>query len=186
MLTQSVRQPYPIVATHKANAGNGRTIHNRELSGRLSRNEATAAKTLVARAPSMPRTKSGCRIRSEKSGRTPCAMAMRPRTIAANASQSPARTIGGRRRRTGVAVSTSASIRSGVLEPISKSFEEDHEAGELNEAEEVLAVVLPADEDAALPLDPGEEAFDEPTSHVRLSRLRSCVGILLRLARCGA
>src|SRR6516225_77437 len=52
------------------------------------------------------------------------------------------------------------------LEPISKSFEEDHEAGELDEAEEVLAVVLPADEDAALPLDPGEEAFDEPTSHV--------------------
>ena len=53
-----------------------------------------------------------------------------------------------------------------LLEPISKSFEEDHEAGELDEAEEVLAVVLPADEDAALPLDPGEEAFDEPTSHV--------------------
>ena len=52
------------------------------------------------------------------------------------------------------------------LEPISKSFEEDHEAGELDEAEEVLAVVLPADEDAALPLDPGEEALDEPTSHV--------------------
>ena len=52
------------------------------------------------------------------------------------------------------------------LEPISKSFEEDHEAGELDEAEEVLAVVFPADEDAALPLDPGEEAFDEPTSHV--------------------
>ena len=52
------------------------------------------------------------------------------------------------------------------LEPISKSFEEDHELGELDEAEEVLAVVLPADEDAALPLDPGEEAFDEPTSHV--------------------
>jgi len=45
------------------------------------------------------------------------------------------------------------------LEPISKSFEEDHEAGELDEAEEVLAVVLPADEDAALPLDPGEGAY---------------------------
>ena len=62
------------------------------------------------------------------------------------------------------------SIRRSVvwtrLEPISKSFEEDHEAGELDEAEEVLAVVFPADEDAALPLDPGEEAFDEPTSHV--------------------
>src|SRR5215469_8856741 len=56
--------------------------------------------------------------------------------------------------------------RANLLEPISKSFEEDHEAGELDEAEEVLAVVFPADEDAALPLDPGEEAFDEPTSHV--------------------
>ena len=59
-----------------------------------------------------------------------------------------------------------APRRGKWLEPISKSFEEDHEAGELDEAEEVLAVVLPADEDAALPLDPGEEAFDEPTSHV--------------------
>ena len=48
------------------------------------------------------------------------------------------------------------------LEPISKSFEEDHEAGELDEAEEVLVVVLPADEDAALPLDPGEEALARP------------------------
>jgi hypothetical protein len=47
-----------------------------------------------------------------------------------------------------------------------KIVEEDHEAGELDEAKEVLAVVLSADEDAALPLDPGEEAFDEPTSHV--------------------
>ena len=52
------------------------------------------------------------------------------------------------------------------LEPISKSPEEDKEAGELNEAEEVLGVVLPADEDAALPLDPGEEALDDPAAHV--------------------
>src|SRR6516162_1324367 len=65
-----------------------------------------------------------------------------------------------------VSLSFSHSPTGGRLEPISKSFEEDHEAGELDEAEEVLAVVLPADEDAALPLDPGEEAFDEPTSHV--------------------
>ena len=68
------------------------------------------------------------------------------------------------------------------LEPISKSFEEDHEAGELDEAEEVLAVVLPADEDAALPLDPGEEAFDDPTPRVAaepppiLSERFSCDG----------
>ena len=58
---------------------------------------------------------------------------------------------------------TVRKFRTLLLEPISKSFEEDHEAGELDEAEEVLAVVFPADEDAALPLDPGEEAFDEPT-----------------------
>jgi hypothetical protein len=48
------------------------------------------------------------------------------------------------------------------LEPISKSSEEDNEAGELDKAEEVLSVVLPADEYATLPLYPGEEAFDEP------------------------
>jgi hypothetical protein len=48
-----------------------------------------------------------------------------------------------------------------VLEPISKSSEEDNEAGELDKAEEVLSVALPAD-DATLPLYPGEEALDEP------------------------
>jgi hypothetical protein len=52
------------------------------------------------------------------------------------------------------------------LEPISKSPEEDNEAGELDEAEKVVGVVFPADEDATLPLYPSEEAFDQPTSHV--------------------
>ena len=52
------------------------------------------------------------------------------------------------------------------LEPISKSSEEDNEAGELDKTEEVLGVILPADEDAALPLDPSEEALDQPASHV--------------------
>ena len=52
------------------------------------------------------------------------------------------------------------------LEPISKSSEEDNEAGELDKAEEVLSVILPADEDATLPLYPGEEALDEPAPHV--------------------
>ena len=51
-------------------------------------------------------------------------------------------------------------------EPISKSSEEDNEAGELDKAEEVLSVVLPADEDATLPLYPGEEPLDEPASRV--------------------
>ena len=48
------------------------------------------------------------------------------------------------------------------LEPISKSSEEDNEAGELDKAEEVLSVFPPADEYATLPLYPGEEALDEP------------------------
>ena len=55
---------------------------------------------------------------------------------------------------------------AGKLEPISKSSEEDHEAGELYKAEEVLSVVLPADEDATLPLYPGEEPLDEPSPRV--------------------
>ena len=52
------------------------------------------------------------------------------------------------------------------LEPISKSSEEDNEAGELDKAEEVLSIVLPADEDATLPLYPGEEALDQPAPHI--------------------
>src|SRR2546421_11581061 len=65
---------------------------------------------------------------------------------------------------TGGAEQMRASARQ--LEPISKSPEEDNEAGELNKAQEVLGVVLPANEDPALPLKPGEEALDEPASHV--------------------
>ena len=72
------------------------------------------------------------------------------------------------------------------LEPISKSPEEDNEAGELDETEKVVGVVFPADEDATLPLYPGEEALDQPASHVTTCRRRSCVGGLLRLERCGA
>src|SRR5262249_21492180 len=52
------------------------------------------------------------------------------------------------------------------LEPISKSPEEDNEASELYEAEEVLGVVFPTDEDAALPLNPSKEALTEPASHI--------------------
>src|SRR5215831_8723927 len=47
------------------------------------------------------------------------------------------------------------------LEPISKSPEEDKEASELYEAEEVVGVVFPTDEDAALPLNPSKEALHE-------------------------
>ena len=53
-----------------------------------------------------------------------------------------------------------------LLEPMSKSSEEDNEASELYEAEEVLGVVFPTDEDAALPLNPSKEALHEPASHI--------------------
>jgi hypothetical protein len=53
-----------------------------------------------------------------------------------------------------------------ILEPISKSPEEDNEASELYETEEVLGVVFPADEDAALPLNPSKEALHKPASHI--------------------
>jgi hypothetical protein len=51
------------------------------------------------------------------------------------------------------------------LEPISKSPEEDNEAGELDKTQEVLCVVLPADKDPTLPLNPSKEALNEPSSH---------------------
>jgi hypothetical protein len=60
-------------------------------------------------------------------------------------------------------IESSVSVK---LEPVSKSFEEDNEAGKLDKAEEIVGVVLPANEDSALPLDPGEEALNEPASHV--------------------
>ena len=52
------------------------------------------------------------------------------------------------------------------LEPISKSSEEDDETGELHEAKEVLRIKLLADKNAALPLNPGEEPFDQPASGI--------------------
>jgi hypothetical protein len=55
---------------------------------------------------------------------------------------------------------------SELLEPISKSLEEDNEASELYEAEEVLGVVFPTDQDATLPLNPSKEALHEPASHI--------------------
>ena len=53
-----------------------------------------------------------------------------------------------------------------VLEPISKSPEEDYEASESHEAKEVLGVEFPTDENATLPLDPGEESLHEPAPHI--------------------
>ena len=58
------------------------------------------------------------------------------------------------------------SPRARSLEPISKPFEEDHETCKLDKAEEIVGVVLPANEDPALPLNPGKEALDGPASHI--------------------
>ena len=70
-----------------------------------------------------------------------------------------------------------------LLEPISKSPEEDDEASELDEAEEVLRVIFPAHKYAALPLDPGEEAFYQPASGVSSkSRGRLASGVCCGLS----
>lgn len=45
-------------------------------------------------------------------------------------------------------------------------FEEHRDAGELHKAEEVRGVVLPANEKASFPLEPGKAAFDEPAPFV--------------------
>src|SRR6266498_720397 len=65
-----------------------------------------------------------------------------------------------------VVPTNSDSGQSFGLEPISKLFEEDNKAGKLDKAKEIVGVVLPANEDPALPLNPGEETLDEPASHV--------------------
>src|SRR6266511_3557305 len=73
-----------------------------------------------------------------------------------------------------MSAATSEIFWSGCLEPISKSPEEDNEAGELNKAEEVLGVVLPADEDSALPLDPGDRYRRRDHRPNSPAWLRSC------------
>ena len=57
-----------------------------------------------------------------------------------------------------------------MTEPISKSPEEDNQASELDEAEKILWVILPSNEDPTLPLNPCEEPwhsceepFDRPS-----------------------
>ena len=54
--------------------------------------------------------------------------------------------------------------RALFLEPVSKSPEEDYQASELDEAEEVLWVILPSDEDATLPLNPMRRSVRPPTA----------------------
>ena len=76
--------------------------------------------------------------------------------------------------------------RDRCIEPISKSFEEDDEASELHEAKEVLRIKLPADKDAALPLNPGEEPFDQPAPGISpksasiLRRVLAAIGAVRR------
>ena len=56
------------------------------------------------------------------------------------------------------------------VEPISKSFEEDDEAGTLYEAKDVLRKRLPADKNAALLLNPDEETV-RPTSGLHIGEV---------------
>src|SRR5271166_6492714 len=72
------------------------------------------------------------------------------------------------------------------LEPISKSLEEDDKASELHEAEEVLRIKFPADQYAALPLNPGEEPFDQPAPRISAKAAPILQAHLRRLDRCGA
>ena len=53
-----------------------------------------------------------------------------------------------------------------ALEHILKTPEEDHDAGEVQEAGEILDVILVSDRDAAEGRQPGEEAFDLPAPFV--------------------
>ena len=63
-------------------------------------------------------------------------------------------------------INDKGQVAGSYLEPISKSFEEDNEAGKLDKAKEIVSVVLPTNEYPALPLNPDEEALDEPAPHV--------------------
>ncbi len=53
-----------------------------------------------------------------------------------------------------------------ILEPISKSLQQDKSARELDKAEEVHRVILPAYQEPPLPLQPGEKSLDDPASPV--------------------
>ena len=61
------------------------------------------------------------------------------------------------------------------LEPISKSPEEDNEAGELDEAEKVVGVVFPADEDATFVMAKGGGAEIGPTKRGKGMKIMAIV-----------
>jgi hypothetical protein len=54
----------------------------------------------------------------------------------------------------------------GILEAISHIYEEYHQAGELDEAEEIVDVVFPSSNESAVVVHPGEEAFDLPSAAI--------------------
>src|SRR6516165_11445333 len=92
---------------------------------------------------------SGTVERTHKSGERMYARIIRARSSKARKSHEPGRAL----------ILAGNPLALVCLEPISKSPEEDNEASELYEAEEVLGVVFPTDEDAALPLNPSKEAL---------------------------
>lgn len=51
-----------------------------------------------------------------------------------------------------------------IVEPISKFLEKHRDASELGKSEDVEGVVLPANEEPRLPLQPGKEMFDKPAA----------------------
>ena len=53
-----------------------------------------------------------------------------------------------------------------TVEPISKLPEEHGDRCQLHKTQEVGGIVLPADQQASLPLQPGEEPLDEPAALV--------------------
>jgi len=68
-----------------------------------------------------------------------------------------------------------------VLEPISNSFEQHGNGSQLDEAEEIVGVILPSNEQTALPLQPGKEAFDDPAAGVA-SKRPTVLGLELAIA----
>jgi hypothetical protein len=68
-----------------------------------------------------------------------------------------------------------------LLEPISKSFQ-DRNRGQLNKSEEILRVVFPPTQEAALPLQPRKEAFHD-SAPLAAAKPAAILGFLLHSAR---
>ena len=142
-------------------------LANKNLPFKVARYVRSGRAKLVTRLRKPWKAKGLCRTRLPSTIRKvasimfwpPSILAKQPRTIQLEPTLFKLNSGGGR-------APSKQQHRATRLEPISKSSEEDNEAGELYKAEEVLSVILPADEDATLPLYPGEEALDEPAPRV--------------------